>query len=394
MSWSFLTRLLEEIHNHSTFVGKIWLSVLIVFRIVLTAVGGESIYYDEQSKFVCNTEQPGCENVCYDAFAPLSHVRFWVFQIILVATPSVMYLGYAIHKIARMVEHSDVDRRFRSKSFSMRWKQHRGLEEAEDDHEEDPMMYPEIELESERENKEQQPPAKAKHDGRRRIREDGLMRIYVLQLLVRATFEVGFLVGQYLLYGFEVSPVFVCSRKPCPHKIDCFISRPTEKTIFLLIMYGVSCMCLLLNVWEMLHLGFGTIRDTLNSKRKELEDSGTYNYPFTWNTPSAPPGYNIAVKPDQMQYTELSNAKMAYRQNKANIAQEQQYGSNEENIPADLENLQREIKVAQERLDMAIQAYNNQNNPSSSSREKKSKAGSNKSSASSKSGDGKNSVWI
>ncbi|XP_072212900.1 gap junction gamma-1 protein [Excalfactoria chinensis] len=394
MSWSFLTRLLEEIHNHSTFVGKIWLSVLIVFRIVLTAVGGESIYYDEQSKFVCNTEQPGCENVCYDAFAPLSHVRFWVFQIILVATPSVMYLGYAIHKIARMVEHSDIDRRFRSKSISMRWKQHRGLEEAEDDHEEDPMMYPEIELESERENKEQQPPAKAKHDGRRRIREDGLMRIYVLQLLVRAMFEVGFLIGQYLLYGFEVSPVFVCSRKPCPHKIDCFISRPTEKTIFLLIMYGVSCMCLLLNVWEMLHLGFGTIRDSLNNKRKELEDSGTYNYPFTWNTPSAPPGYNIAVKPDQMQYTELSNAKMAYKQNKANIAQEQQYGSNEENIPTDLENLQREIKVAQERLDLAIQAYNNQNNPSSSSREKKSKAGSNKSSASSKSGDGKNSVWI
>ncbi|NWX48520.1 CXG1 protein, partial [Steatornis caripensis] len=393
MSWSFLTRLLEEIHNHSTFVGKIWLTVLIVFRIVLTAVGGESIYYDEQSKFVCNTEQPGCENVCYDAFAPLSHVRFWVFQIILVATPSVMYLGYAIHKIARMVEHGEADRRIRSKSFSMRWKQHRGLEETEEDHEEDPMMYPEIELESERENKEQQAPAKAKHDGRRRIREDGLMKIYVLQLLARTTFEIGFLVGQYFLYGFEVSPIFVCSRKPCPHKIDCFISRPTEKTIFLLIMYGVSCMCLLLNVWEMLHLGFGTIRDALNNKRKELEDSGTYNYPFTWNTPSAPPGYNIAVKPEQMQYTELSNAKMAYKQNKANIAQEQQYGSNEENIPADLENLQREIKVAQERLDLAIQAYNNQNTPSSS-REKKSKAGSNKSSASSKSGDGKNSVWI
>ncbi|KAF1479885.1 Gap junction gamma-1 protein, partial [Pygoscelis antarcticus] len=393
MSWSFLTRLLEEIHNHSTFVGKIWLTVLIVFRIVLTAVGGESIYYDEQSKFVCNTEQPGCENVCYDAFAPLSHVRFWVFQIILVATPSVMYLGYAIHKIARMVEHGEADRRIRSKSFSMRWKQHRGLEETEEDHEEDPMMYPEIELESERENKEQQAPAKAKHDGRRRIREDGLMKIYVLQLLARTTFEIGFLVGQYFLYGFEVSPIFVCSRKPCPHKIDCFISRPTEKTIFLLIMYGVSCMCLLLNVWEMLHLGFGTIRDTLNNKRKELEDSGTYNYPFTWNTPSAPPGYNIAVKPEQMQYTELSNAKMAYKQNKANIAQEQQYGSNEENIPADLENLQREIKVAQERLDLVIQSYNNQNNPGSS-REKKSKAGSNKSSASSKSGDGKNSVWI
>ncbi|XP_029797588.1 gap junction gamma-2 protein [Suricata suricatta] len=102
MSWSFLTRLLEEIHNHSTFVGKVWLTVLVVFRIVLTAVGGESIYSDEQTKFTCNTRQPGCDNVCYDAFAPLSHVRFWVFQIVVISTPSVMYLGYAVHRLQPM----------------------------------------------------------------------------------------------------------------------------------------------------------------------------------------------------------------------------------------------------------------------------------------------------
>ena len=135
MSWSFLTRLLEEIHNHSTFVGKIWLTVLIVFRIVLTAVGGESIYYDEQSKFVCNTQQPGCENVCYDAFAPLSHVRFWVFQIILVATPSLMYLGYAVNKIAHAEEQADsgvatgYSRRKPKKHYLAGRKQHRGIEE-------------------------------------------------------------------------------------------------------------------------------------------------------------------------------------------------------------------------------------------------------------------------
>ncbi|KFO20089.1 Putative transferase CAF17 like protein, mitochondrial [Fukomys damarensis] len=104
MSWSFLTRLLEEIHNHSTFVGKVWLTVLVVFRIVLTAVGGESIYSDEQAKFTCNTRQPGCDNVCYDAFAPLSHVRFWVFQIVVISTPSVLYLGYAVHRLARASE--------------------------------------------------------------------------------------------------------------------------------------------------------------------------------------------------------------------------------------------------------------------------------------------------
>ncbi|XP_069490363.1 gap junction gamma-1 protein [Ambystoma mexicanum] len=390
MSWSFLTRLLEEIHNHSTFVGKIWFTVLIVFRIVLTVVGGESIYYDEQSKFVCNTETPGCENVCYDAFAPLSHVRFWVFQIILVATPSLLYLCYAIHKIARMAEHSD--KKSKIKNMAVRWKQHRGLEEVEEDNEEDPMMYPEIELENAKEN--QSPDSdKTKHDGRRRIRADGLMKIYVLQLLTRSAFEIAFLVGQYLLYGFKVIPKFMCTISPCSHTVDCFVSRPTEKTIFLLIMYSVSLLCLLLNVFEMIHLGFGTIRDVLSNKKKVLEDPAAYPYPFTWNTPSAPPGYNIAVKPDQIQYTDLSNAKMAYKQNKANIAQEQQYGSNDENIPLNLENLQREIRVAQERLDLAIQLYNSQSNPGSL-RDKKARPCSSKSSTSSKAGDVKTKSWL
>ncbi|XP_010022247.1 PREDICTED: gap junction gamma-1 protein-like [Nestor notabilis] len=208
MSWSFLTQLLEEINNHSTFVGKIWLTVLIVFRIVLTAVGGESIYYDEQSKFVCNTQQPGCENVCYDAFAPLSHVRFWIFQIIMVATPSVLYLGFAMHRIAHMPE--SLRRRApaarQARMPVVRRGAGRDYEEAEDDNEEDPMIFEEIEVE-----KEKSPEGGEKHDGRRRIKQDGLMRAYVLHLLCRSLLELAFLFGQSLLYRFEVSPHYLCS---------------------------------------------------------------------------------------------------------------------------------------------------------------------------------------
>lgn len=47
MSWSFLTRLLEEIYNYFIFVGKVWFTVLVVFRIVFIVVGGEFIYSDE-----------------------------------------------------------------------------------------------------------------------------------------------------------------------------------------------------------------------------------------------------------------------------------------------------------------------------------------------------------
>ncbi|KAM7381593.1 hypothetical protein PAMA_012434 [Pampus argenteus] len=367
MSWSFLTRLLEEIHNHSTFVGKIWLTVLIVFRIVLTAVGGESIYYDEQSKFVCNTGQPGCENICYDAFAPLSHVRFWVFQIILVATPSLMYLCYAVNKIARAEERaeSDVSRR-KAKKHPLTGREHQKsiIEDTKDDQE--PMINEKAAVENEGGGESKgdgQVKAKARHDGHKRIKEDGLMRIYVLQLLARSLLEVAFLCGQYFLYGFAVPAKYTCSTLPCPHSVDCFVSRPTEKTIFLLIMYIVSFLCLALNIWEMLHLGISTICEIVRSRRVQFSDDELYgltkepgalneaglsrddysNYPFSWNTPSAPPGYNIAIKPllvskgphDQpLPITDLTNAKMACRQNHVNIAQEerQQYANNEDNL--------------------------------------------------------------
>ena len=139
-----------------------------------------------------------------------------------------------------------------------------------------------------------------------------------------------------------------------------FVSRPTEKTIFLRIMYGVTVLCLGLNVWEMLHLGIGSICDILRRRRCPppedeyqlgllganggvegpggvpgpevgageglVGDGGAdyVGYPFSWNTPSAPPGYNIVVKPEQIPYTDLSNVKMACKQNRANIAQEEQ----------------------------------------------------------------------
>ncbi|CAO2643313.1 Gap junction gamma-2 protein [Lemmus lemmus] len=279
MSWSFLTRLLEEIHNHSTFVGKVWLTVLVVFRIVLTAVGGESIYSDEQSKFTCNTRQPGCDNVCYDAFAPLSHVRFWVFQIVVISTPSVMYLGYAVHRLARASEQGGGGD---SKTVVT-------------------------------------PGPAGQHDGRRRIQREGLMRVYVAQLVVRAAFEVAFLVGQYLLYGFEVPPFFACSRQPCPHVVDCFVSRPTEKTVFLLVMYVVSCLCLLLNLCEMAHLGLGSAQDAVRGRRgTSAPGPGPVPRPPPCAFPSATAG--LACPPEYSLVVRAAERARAHDQNLANLA--------------------------------------------------------------------------
>lgn len=348
MSWSFLTRLLEEISAHSTFVGKLWLTVLIVFRIVLTVVGGETIYHDEQSRFVCNTRQPGCENVCYDAFAPLSHVRFWVFQVILITTPSIMYLGFAMHKIARMNDSDYTpQRKRRPRPLPVTIHGAAGdYNEADGNKEEDPLILKEMEEEH---RKKMEAPAGTvrKHDGRRRIQQDGLMRLYVFQLLSRVAFEVGFLFSQYVLYGTEVSPSYVCTRSPCPHTVDCFVSRPTEKTIFLLVMYVVSALCLLLTALELLHLGMGSLRDTLGSKR-------TATRPPQPRTPAAPPGYASAM----MKVGEGGGRGRLADSGKASLGEESAGG------PGELERLKRHLRLAQKHLDQAYQV--NQASPACS----------------------------
>ncbi|XP_071391585.1 gap junction gamma-1 protein-like [Centroberyx affinis] len=350
MSWSFLTRLLDEISNHSTFVGKIWLTVLIIFRIVLTAVGGETIYYDEQSKFVCNTQQPGCENVCYDAFAPLSHVRFWIFQVIMITTPTIMYLGFAMHKIARMEdsEYKPLHQTQKKRMPIVSRGAVRDYEEAEDNGEEDPMIAEEIE--PEKQDKVEKGAVK-KHDGRRRILRDGLMKVYVCQLLSRSAFEVAFLFGQYILYGFEVVPSYICTRSPCPHTVDCFVSRPTEKTIFLLVMYVVSFLCLLLTALEILHLGVGGVRDTF---RRRAAPGARAPPPSSSSCrpgalPTAPPGYHAAMKKEQ-----CGKLKGELRDSPLGDSGRESLGD-EGPSSRELERLRRHLKLAQQHLDLAYQ---------------------------------------
>ncbi|XP_030609569.1 gap junction gamma-1 protein-like isoform X1 [Archocentrus centrarchus] len=352
MSWSFLTRLLDEISNHSTFVGKVWLTVLIIFRIVLTAVGGETIYYDEQSKFVCNTQQPGCENVCYDAFAPLSHVRFWIFQVIMITTPTIMYLGFAMHKIARMEETEFRPGQKRKKRMPIiKRGAARDYEEVEDNGEDDPMIAEEIEPEK---PDKAETSSEKKHDGRRRILRDGLMKVYVCQLLWRSAFEVAFLFGQYILYGFEVIPSYVCTRSPCPHTVDCFVSRPTEKTIFLLVMYVVSFLCLLLTLLEIIHLGIGGIRDTF--RRRATLNSRTSRPPSSRSMPTAPPGYHATMKKEKLK-GELRDLPMG-------DSGRESFGD-EGPSSRELERLRRHLRLAQQHLDLAYQA--DEGSPSRSS---------------------------
>ncbi|XP_057563690.1 gap junction alpha-3 protein [Hippopotamus amphibius kiboko] len=273
--WSFLGRLLENAQEHSTVIGKVWLTVLFIFRILVLGAAAEEVWGDEQSDFTCNTQQPGCENVCYDRAFPISHVRFWVLQIISVSTPTLIYLGHVLH-LVRMEEKREEKRKER---------------EEEQLKADGPPL-----------GQKDRPPVR---DDRGRVRLAGaLLRTYVFNIIFKTLFEVGFIAGQYFLYGFQLQPLYRCDRWPCPNTVDCFISRPTEKTVFILFMLAVACVSLLLNVLEIYHLGWKKLKqgmtdpyrpDTPGSRQGGAKPgSGS---PVLLPPPSAPPALAIGFPP-------------------------------------------------------------------------------------------------
>lgn len=200
--------------------------------------------------------------------------------------------------------------------------------------------------------------AEKKHDGRRRIQRDGLMKVYVCQLLWRSAFEVAFLFGQYVLYGLEVIPSYVCTRSPCPHTVDCFVSRPTEKTIFLLVMYVVSFLCLLLTVFEMVHLGVGGVRDAFRRRAAHGSSRSQHQRPPAHSLASssssssssratAPPGYHATMKKEKL--------KGQLRDSPTGDSGRESFGD-EGPSSREMERLRRHLKLAQQHLDLAYQA--------------------------------------
>ena len=60
-------------------------------RLIPAVTIGDAAYGDEQSDFECVTTQPGCKQMCYTMFAPISHVRFWAMQILILSFPTMIF---------------------------------------------------------------------------------------------------------------------------------------------------------------------------------------------------------------------------------------------------------------------------------------------------------------
>ncbi|KAK0148835.1 Gap junction Cx32.2 protein [Merluccius polli] len=216
--WSFLASLLKKVQSHSTVVGKVWMSVLFLFRLFILAAGLDAVWGDEQASMDCNTNSPGCKNACYDNSFPLSHRRFWVLQILFVSLPTLVYLGHVLLVIR------EENKLRRKEKFDKN-----GLVKS--------------------------PKYSDKH-GAVKIK-GSLLFSYITQLVVKIILEVSFMVGQYYIYGFIFMPSKILYKEyPCREIVACFIPRPTEKSIFIIFMLVVSLISLVLTIVELIYLMF------------------------------------------------------------------------------------------------------------------------------------------
>ncbi|KAM9703728.1 gap junction Cx32.2 protein-like [Menidia menidia] len=229
--WSFLSELLDKVQSHSTVLGKVWMSVLFLFRIFILAAGIDKIWGDEQANMDCNIRTVGCKNICFNRAFPLSHTRFWVLQILTVSTPTLVHLGHVL----LVIRKENKIRRSLTIGKSGMYKV-------------------------------------AKYsDEKGKVELKGVVLVsYLMQLVFKILFEVAFIVGQYYLYGFIIMPTKIsCRDYPCPSEVHCFISRPTEKTVFIVFMLGMAIVSVILNIVEMFHLSVSKMRE------RKRRDSGS-----------------------------------------------------------------------------------------------------------------------
>ncbi|XP_032803480.2 gap junction delta-2 protein-like [Petromyzon marinus] len=269
--WAVFKRLLDAVYQHSTLLGQVWLTVTLIFRLLIVAVASESVYEDEQAQFACNTLQPGCPTVCYDRFAPISHPRFWIFQIIIVSSPSLCFLIYVWHMLSKGGTVGDgrkgicpisEDASNKDQADISKYKPYTGGPYKSDEQ----LLFLYNEQDTFRDLNAEPCTTKWGKMGQPRNR---IWNCYVLHVCCRTILEVAFVLGQWLLFGFRVPIHYKCQVFPCPLIVDCFVSRPTEKKIFLLFMFSVGVFCICLNIVELNHLGWKKIK-SLITKRNNL----------------------------------------------------------------------------------------------------------------------------
>ncbi|XP_007444675.1 gap junction delta-4 protein-like [Python bivittatus] len=221
--WDLFTFSFLLLNYNVTIMGKIWL-ILILMRLTVILLGPYPLYEDELGAFECNTQQRGCTSMCYDAFAGVSQVRFWLLELILMLLPFAVFAIYILHSVVKQV----VEVYSLPCSYCKQAKVSAGFtvtEIASDDTTRTRITC-----------------------GAHELAIPDFSQTYTVQLLLRMIIESGFRIGnlKYNSFGFFVEKLYKCNVDPCPNQVECFVPRSTEKSAMIIVLWIVSGFSLLL----------------------------------------------------------------------------------------------------------------------------------------------------
>ncbi|XP_076816490.1 gap junction beta-2 protein-like [Clavelina lepadiformis] len=248
--------LLLEVAKYSPAIGKIWMNFLFLFRLFTLVNISGSVFADDVAHFTCNTLQIGCKDACFNKMINFSHVKFWQLQLLLVATPSVIFVLFSMQRISTKLSSSTSYKLESEKNVVI---------EGED----------RVNLRRRRtaQNDGNNTSNSCEYDNRddvallgRRIsgeypRIQGILVAYVVQVVCRTIIEAVFLGLQCYFFQFYFPDIFICGEQPCPGRVDCFNLKWKEKTFFHNFMLALTALSLILNLIELTVFVLKWIRD-------------------------------------------------------------------------------------------------------------------------------------
>lgn len=323
--WGVIDKISENVRLYSTPVAALWNVVTFVFRMFVVASVGSSVYGDEQGAFKCDTGQPGCQNVCFNRFSPISHMRFWAFQLLFVATPVLFFHMYAGKETGevKLLEEAEKKQKQEQESIEKKRNELGTIEEDETDFGTEEHMsmistqsIKKFKLQSEldaQEKKFQETEARLskkrdkfgnykkkekidlKKDSKVGITEVIFTRrikiVYVVHCFLKLGIELLFLYLGYILQhqqskawgwaAWTVPEKYTCTHaleygaagSACAQqeKVTCWVSRPWEKQMFLYYMLICQILSIVLIILEAIYMttrvGIHSIQKRKNGTR-------------------------------------------------------------------------------------------------------------------------------
>jgi len=281
--WGILEGCVKKALHYSTPLGYMWMFMLFTFRMFITAVVGGPVYGDESGNFKCDTNQPGCQNVCFNRFSPISHLRFWAFQMLFVCLPSVAFMTYAQFELQKIDVITKKEKEF--------------IENAGDD--ESAYVTPEyLKIAGKRKklgiNKMKKKTTVTADAAVEVIWTPRIRFIYIIHLIFKLALECIFLYLSYLLQKQQskrsgLSAMWVPEKYECTHGdtednsacsqnplIPCWVSRPWEKTIFMLYMTAVTIISIILCLAEFVYVITRTTKKGVHRRAEKAISTKAY----------------------------------------------------------------------------------------------------------------------